>query len=121
VTTWPAPAAADLFLFPSRTDTFGQVLLEAMASGVPVVAVAEGGPCSIVADGVTGLLRPADPRALADVLVQLASRPGERRRLAERALVSVCGRTWERALARLADGYRRALGDGAAPRARHAA
>ncbi|MCW2995479.1 MAG: glycosyltransferase, partial [Conexibacter sp.] len=50
-----AYASADLFLFASRTDTFGQVLLEAQASGLPVVAVAEGGPCSIVADGVTGL------------------------------------------------------------------
>ena len=39
----PAYASADLFLFASRTDTFGQVLLEAQASGLPVVAVAEGG------------------------------------------------------------------------------
>ena len=54
-----AYASADLFLFASRTDTFGQVLLEAQASGLPVVAVAEGGPCSIVEDGVTGRLLPA--------------------------------------------------------------
>ena len=39
-----AYASADVFLFASRTDTFGQVLLEAQASGLPVVAVAEGGP-----------------------------------------------------------------------------
>ena len=57
-----AYASADLFLFASRTDTFGQVLLEAQASGLPVVAVAEGGPCSIVEDGVTGLLCPPDAR-----------------------------------------------------------
>jgi glycosyltransferase involved in cell wall biosynthesis/predicted metal-dependent phosphoesterase TrpH len=116
-----AYASADLFLFASRTDTFGQALLEAQASGLPVVAVAEGGPCSIVQDGVTGLLRPADAGALADVVVGLAARPGERRRLAERALQSVRERTWERALARLADGYRRAAGDEPAARARHAA
>ena len=48
-----AYASADIFLFASRTDTFGQVLLEAQASGLPVVAVAEGGPTSIV----TGTLR----------------------------------------------------------------
>ena len=60
-----AYASADVFLFCSRTDTFGQVLLEAQASGLPVVAVGEGGPCSIVADDATGLLRPADARALA--------------------------------------------------------
>ena len=51
-----AYASADIFLFASRTDTFGQVLLEAQASGLPVVAVAEGGPTSIVTDGVTGRL-----------------------------------------------------------------
>jgi glycosyltransferase involved in cell wall biosynthesis len=50
-----AYGSADVFPFASRTDTFGQVLLEAQASGLPVVAVAEGGPCSIVRSGVTGL------------------------------------------------------------------
>ena len=44
-------ASADVFLFASRTDTFGQVVLEAQASGLPVVAVAEGGPTSLIADG----------------------------------------------------------------------
>ncbi|MDQ3770371.1 MAG: glycosyltransferase, partial [Actinomycetota bacterium] len=67
-----AYASADLFLFVSRTDTFGQVLLEAQASGTPVVAVAEGGPTSIVEDGVTGRLRPADADALAGAVVELA-------------------------------------------------
>ena len=37
-----------MFLFASRTDTFGQVVLEAQASGLPVVAVAEGGPLSLI-------------------------------------------------------------------------
>jgi glycosyltransferase involved in cell wall biosynthesis/predicted metal-dependent phosphoesterase TrpH len=106
-----AYASADLFLFASRTDTFGQVLLEAQASGLPVVAVAEGGPCSIVADGVTGLLVAADATALADAVVALASDPDARARLAGAARVAVAERTWERALERLADGYRRALGD----------
>jgi glycosyltransferase involved in cell wall biosynthesis/predicted metal-dependent phosphoesterase TrpH len=116
-----AYASADLFLFASRTDTFGQVLLEAQASGLPVVAVAEGGPCSIVEDGVTGLLRAPDARALADAVVELAQAPLQRERLAQRALDAVRERTWERALERLAGGYRRALGDGAAARARRAA
>ena len=116
-----AYASADLFLFASRTDTFGQVLLEAQASGLPVVAVAEGGPCSIVADGVTGLLAPADAAALADAVVALASDPEARARLAGAARVAVAERTWERALERLADGYRRALGDGVAEEARRVA
>ena len=59
-----AYACADLFFFPSATDTFGQVILEAQASGLPVLAVAEGGPLSLIEDGVTGLLREADAAAL---------------------------------------------------------
>jgi glycosyltransferase involved in cell wall biosynthesis len=107
-----AYASADAFLFASRTDTFGQVLLEAQASGLPVVAVAEGGPCSIVQDGVTGLLRPADAGALAEAVVGLAGDPGARDRLAGAARRAVQQRTWDRALGRLGDAYRRAL-DGA--------
>ena len=56
-----AYASADLFLFCSQTDTFGQVVLEAQASGLPVVAVAAGGPAELIADGRSGLLCP--PRA----------------------------------------------------------
>lgn len=106
-----AYANADLFLFASRTDTFGQVLLEAQASGLPVVAVAEGGPCSIVDDGETGLLRAPEVDALADAVVALAAAPEERARLAANARRAVAERTWDRALERLADGYRRALGE----------
>jgi glycosyltransferase involved in cell wall biosynthesis/predicted metal-dependent phosphoesterase TrpH len=106
-----AYASADVFLFASRTDTFGQVLLEAQASGLPVVAVAEGGPCSIVEDGVTGRLCAPDAQALADAVVALAADPEQRVRLATAARAAVAERTWDRALERLAAGYRRALGD----------
>ncbi|MFP5364505.1 MAG: glycosyltransferase [Thermoleophilia bacterium] len=104
-----AYASADIFLFASRTDTFGQVLLEAQASGLPVVAVGEGGPTSIVTDGATGRLCPADAGALADAVVQLAAQPSERDWLAANALQAVGQRSWARSLQRLADGYRRAL------------
>ena len=110
-----AYASADIFLFASRTDTFGQVLLEAQASGLPVVAVGEGGPTSLVTDGATGRLCPAHPDALAEAVVQLAAQPLTRERLAQAALHAVAQRTWERSLQRLADGYRRAL-DGPATR-----
>jgi glycosyltransferase involved in cell wall biosynthesis/predicted metal-dependent phosphoesterase TrpH len=113
-----AYASADLFLFASRTDTFGQVLLEAQASGLPVVAVAEGGPCSIVEDGVTGRLVGADAGALADAVVELAGDAGARARLADAARAAVAERTWERALERLAEGYRRALAPAGAAVAR---
>ncbi|MBM0104142.1 glycosyltransferase family 1 protein [Steroidobacter sp. S1-65] len=49
-------AAADVFVFPSRTDTFGLVLLEAMACGVPVAAYPVTGPIDVVNQGVTGVL-----------------------------------------------------------------
>lgn len=49
-------AAADVFVFPSRTDTYGIVLLEAMACGVPVAAYPVSGPVDVVNNGVTGIL-----------------------------------------------------------------
>ena len=51
-------AAADVFVFPSRTDTFGLVMLEAMACGVPVAAFPVTGPIDVVTHGVTGILDP---------------------------------------------------------------
>lgn len=104
-----AYASADVLLFPSSTDTFGQVLLEAQASGLAVVAVAAGGPCSIVEDGVTGLLRPAEADALARAVNDLANEPLQRERLARAGRAAVQERSWDRALERLADGYRAAL------------
>jgi len=49
-----AYANMDLFVFPSHTDTFGNVVLEALASGVPAIVTPDGGPCTIVKDGETG-------------------------------------------------------------------
>lgn len=52
-----AYANMDLFVFPSHTDTFGNVVLEALACGVPAIVTPDGGPASIVQDGVTGRIR----------------------------------------------------------------
>jgi glycosyltransferase involved in cell wall biosynthesis len=49
-----AYANMDLFVFPSHTDTFGNVVLEALASGVPAIVTPDGGPCTIVRDYETG-------------------------------------------------------------------
>ncbi|HTR73012.1 MAG TPA: glycosyltransferase [Solirubrobacteraceae bacterium] len=104
-----AYASADVFLFASATDTFGQVILEAQASGLPVVAVAEGGPTSLIEQRVSGLLCPADAKHLADAVLEVAGSPLLRERLTRGGLAAARGRTWELALARLGEGYGRAL------------
>jgi glycosyltransferase involved in cell wall biosynthesis len=104
-------ASADIFLFASRTDTFGQVILESQASGLPVVAVAEGGPAGLIENGRTGRLCSGDADALATAVLELARAPRRRAQLARAALAAVSTRTWDGALRQLADGYRRALGD----------
>jgi glycosyltransferase involved in cell wall biosynthesis/predicted metal-dependent phosphoesterase TrpH len=114
-------ASADMFLFPSATDTFGQVILEAHASGLPVIALARGGPLSLVEDGVSGLLCEPDAAELADAVLALAGSPLLRGRLARAGLESTTARTWERALERLAEGYRRVLGTGSPQEVRRAA
>ena len=53
-----AYANMDLFVFPSHTDTFGNVVLEALASGVPAIVTPDGGPPTIIHDGVTGRIVP---------------------------------------------------------------
>jgi len=109
-----AYASADLFLFCSRTDTYGQVVLEAGASGLPVVAVDEGGPAALIENRHTGILCRPDADHLAGAVLQLASSATLRQRLGEAAIRSARERSWERALEQLAGGYRRALGEAAA-------
>jgi glycosyltransferase involved in cell wall biosynthesis len=60
-----AYANMDLFVFPSHTDTFGNVVLEALASGVPAIVTPDGGPCTIVRDGETGRIASDDQFAAA--------------------------------------------------------
>ena len=60
-----AYAGMDLFVFPSHTDTFGNVVLEALASGVPAIVTPDGGPKTIVRDGETGRIVPDDGFAVA--------------------------------------------------------
>jgi glycosyltransferase involved in cell wall biosynthesis/predicted metal-dependent phosphoesterase TrpH len=104
-------ASADLMLFCSQTDTFGQVLLEAQASGLPVVAVGVGGPAELIDPGRSGVLCPPDADAIGEAVAYLARSTEARARLAHGGLAAVRDRTWDAALGRLADGWRRALAE----------
>jgi glycosyltransferase involved in cell wall biosynthesis len=96
-------AAADAFAFPTLDDPFGLVLLEAAASGLPLVASPHGGATTdLVVENGNGFVRePTDEDALADVLVRLARDPLLRSRLGKAAHAQTKHRTPERA----AQGY----------------
>jgi glycosyltransferase involved in cell wall biosynthesis/predicted metal-dependent phosphoesterase TrpH len=102
-------ASADLFAFASTTDTFGQVILEAQASGLPVVAANGGGPAELIEDGRSGCLVPPNAEAFANAILGIARRPAMRRRLAKGALTAVRDRTWEHSFRQLAAGYAEAI------------
>jgi glycosyltransferase involved in cell wall biosynthesis len=80
-----AYAGMDLFVFPSHTDTFGNVVLEALASGVPAIVTRDGGPCTIVRDHQTG--RVVDDEAFASAIADILADPAQHAamRLAARA------------------------------------
>jgi glycosyltransferase involved in cell wall biosynthesis len=101
-----AYASADVFVFPSRTETLGNVVLEAQASGLPVIAAAEGGVLENVRDGANGLLcEPGDAESLAARIETIASDAALRRALASNARAWAERRTWDRAFAPLIAGY----------------
>jgi glycosyltransferase involved in cell wall biosynthesis/predicted metal-dependent phosphoesterase TrpH len=104
-----AYASADMFCFASITDTFGQVVLEAQASGLPVLAADAGGPRDLINADVDGLLREPTPEAFSAAILDLAASPLLRERLGQAAVRSAAERTWSRALERLGAGYASAL------------
>ena len=92
-----AYASGDVFLHCSVTETFGLVVLESMASGVPVVARDEGGPSDIVQHGETGfLVPPKDLDGFVTKAVKLANDVKMRERMAVAARAAACEATWDK-------------------------
>ncbi|HET7041494.1 MAG TPA: glycosyltransferase family 1 protein [Gemmatimonadales bacterium] len=103
-------ADSDLFVFPSPTETCGLVVLEAMASGCPVITSDQGGVLENVRDTLNGRMVPAgDAEAFARATVELAADPDRRRAMASAARAFAIGRDWERELDRLEPLYRDAI------------
>ena len=91
-------AACDLFVFPSATDTFGNVVLEAQASQLPVIVTDSGGPQENVVPGKTGVVIPAhDEGALASAIRALVSDPRRMRQMGREARLYAEGRSFEKA------------------------
>jgi glycosyltransferase involved in cell wall biosynthesis len=94
--------ASALFLFGARYEPFGLVALEAQASGLPVVAVAEGGVPEAIQDGHSGVLVPRDEAKFADAVDALMQDGARRRRWGQAARAAVLGRwSWDQAADRM--------------------
>lgn len=116
-----AYASSDIFVFPSTTETFGLVTLEAMASGIAPVAAAIGGAVELITDGVTGLFAaPFSPGELAEGVRRLLDDPVMRRTISSTAATHAATYAWDRVLLRMFDAYVDVIDTFAATRA-HAA
>ncbi|HEX8274804.1 MAG TPA: glycosyltransferase family 1 protein [Longimicrobiaceae bacterium] len=99
-------ASGDVFVFPSTTETFGNVVTEALASGLPAVVVDRGGPPDQIEPGENGwIARANDPADLADRVEGLLRDPEARARMGRRAVASARERDWSAINGRLLDSY----------------
>ncbi|NPV91870.1 MAG: glycosyltransferase family 1 protein [Firmicutes bacterium] len=95
-------ASSQVFVFPSTTETFGNVVLEAMASGLPVVGPAAGGVKNLIIDGVNGIsCTPRDHQEMAAAIIRLARDHKLRQRLGNQARDFALNRSWETLLKNL--------------------
>jgi len=99
-----AYANMNLLVFPSRTDTFGNVVQEAAASGVPAVVTNQGGPQHLVVAGATGYVAQSDEEFIARVL-ELASAPALLERMGMAAREKVSGVSWDAAFGKTYAAY----------------
>lgn len=109
---WSELAQLDVLVHCSLIpEPFGQVVVEGMAAGVPVIAAAAGGPAEIITDGADGILMPpGDPHALAMAMRRLRDDPELRARLANAALETASRYTPENTAKQILDVYRQVLG-----------
>ena len=106
-----AYANMDAFVFPSQTDTFGNVVLEAMASGVPVVVSKEGGPKFLVASRKNGYI--ADSfETFVEALTDLRSHPHLRERMSEGARAAAMAHSWDNVFGKVYARYEDVLAAG---------
>jgi len=113
-----AYASADLFVFPSPTETFGNSLLEAMASGLPSLAVSAGGVVEFAHHGHNAwVVEPGNGPALRNGLERLMRDSELRERLREGSLVTAMERRWDVIYDQLEDDYRSAMARAASARA----
>ena len=100
-------ASADVFVFPSHAETFGQTLLEAAASGLPAVVSAGSGTEDAVIRNVTALtVAPGDQRGFVEAIERLLDDDGLHARMRTAAREYALTRTWPASFERLADAYR---------------
>lgn len=100
-----AYANMDLFLFPSRTDTYGNVIQEAAASAVPCIVTNEGGPKNLVVPGITGFIADNDQQFIANAL-QLAANRRQRQEMGSAARKNMLGVSWDAAFEMTYSAYR---------------
>jgi glycosyltransferase involved in cell wall biosynthesis len=99
-----AYADLDIFAFPSQTDTFGNVVQEALASGVPAVVTASGGPRFIVRDGVSGFVAASDGE-FCERIVQIAREESLRLKMGRAARRQMETQSWDCVFQEVYDAY----------------
>jgi glycosyltransferase involved in cell wall biosynthesis len=108
-----AYANMDVFAFPSHTDTFGNVILEALASGVPAVVTSSGGPKFLVKPGLTGFVA-EDDRQFTQAIVELIRNPEMHARMSRAAREYAFSISWDRVFEQVYESYEEVLFSGSA-------
>ena len=107
-------ASCDLFAFPSKSETFGQVVLEAQASGLPVIAFQAEGVCDIIQDGRTGwLVTPpesdGEEAAFENAISAVLANPAKRQQAGLEAVRWAASWRWFEAMEKAVQTYREAM------------